>query len=377
MLSNLQVRHTIPQIWIEGTDYYLALASFLKSFSYTDSIGKADDLTITLADRDRRFITDSFPLKAQAELDVWIKVVNWRFPTDNFRRDCGLFEIDSVSFSVPLNSVSIKATSIPGSKALKNTKKTRGFENISFRALAEQIAAEHGMSVLWDTKEFPRFKRVEQNDQSDLEFIQKLCDDANLMLKIKRRQLIIFAEKEYELKEPQYAIVEGLNVIDGTFETRLADTAKEAECEFMNPETGKLSTGKAVDPESTSKDKIRTSKRPAAAPDSRYDLLPAPFAGDPLIDYKNDEPAVNAGKGTGLKSAATKKAESELRKANRNRDVASFALKGQPRINAGEPVWIRGYGKFDGKYLLENVQHSVIPIYSCRVSLHKELKGDY
>src|SRR5260221_14283897 len=145
MLSNLQVRHAIPQIWIEGTDYYLALASFLKSFSYTDSIGKADDLTIILADRDRRFITDSFPLKAQAELDVWIKVVNWRFPTDNFRRDCGLFEIDSVSFLVPLNSVSIKATSIPGPRALENTNKTRGFVNICFRALDEQIGGGHEM----------------------------------------------------------------------------------------------------------------------------------------------------------------------------------------------------------------------------------------
>src|SRR5260221_14784241 len=92
MLSNLQVRHTIPQIWIEGTDYYLALASFLKSFSYTDSIGKADDLTITLADRDRRFFTHSFPLKTPSGFDVLIKGVKGGVSTGYFPPGCGAFE---------------------------------------------------------------------------------------------------------------------------------------------------------------------------------------------------------------------------------------------------------------------------------------------
>ena len=96
-----------------------------------------------------------------------------------------------------------------------------------------------------------------------------------------------------------------------------------------------------------------------------------------MIDYTNDSPQENKGKGAGLKTAATRKAKSELRKANRNKDTAKFHMMGQPRLSAGEPVAVLGFGKFDGTYIVENVTHNVIPVYSCSVDCHKTLKGDY
>jgi phage protein D len=374
-----QVRSAIPQILIGGTDFYGDLAPYVSQFSYTDSIGKADDFSLTLNDRDERFITDSFPLKAGVELDVWIATYNWRFPGDNRRRDCGLFQIDSVSFSFPPSRVTVKATSIPGTTTLKNSKRSRPFENTSFRGVVDQIAGEQAMSVLWDTQDNPRFKRVEQNEQSDLEFIQKLCEDANLVLKIKRKQFVVFSEKEYEQRPATFTITKGLNVIDGTCSTNMADTAKEAEVQFVNPETGKLTVGTAVDSRSRSKDKIRSSKRPTAEPDGAYQLLPTPPNPrvDPLIDYTNDEPSQNKGKGAGLKAAATKKAESELRKANRNENRVNIGMMGEPTLNAGQTVNLAGCGQFDGKFIIDSLTHDVIPTYRCRVSMHKELGGNY
>lgn len=381
----IPVREARPIIKIEGVDYYSRLEKYLASFTYSDNLDKADDLQLELYDPERRFIGDSFPLKGEAKLDCQVYCQSWLgLSFREITLDCGLFEIDDVSFSGPPNKVSIKANSIPHASTIKGENKSRAWEGKSLQEIVSDISAENQMvAPLWDTQKNPRFKRIDQNDQSDLEFLEAQIKDAGLMMKVKRRQIIIFSEREYEEKEPTLVLKYGSPLILGwSFSSKDADTASEAEVEFTNPETGKVTKARAVDksPELRNKRKIRSYDNPKADPDLLADPRANPFrAGTlaeppPLIDadYLDDIPDNNEGKGAGLQVKAADKAAGELREANKHRDTASFECWGLPYVASGITVRLEDWGQFDGKYFLEGVSHKIGP-YRSTLNLHKEL----
>ena len=53
--------------------------------------------------------------------------------------DCGVFEIDSVSYTGPPQKLSIKATSIPYKAELRQTKRSRVWENTTLKNMAENL----------------------------------------------------------------------------------------------------------------------------------------------------------------------------------------------------------------------------------------------
>jgi phage protein D len=374
-----QVRTARPVIMIAGTDYYANLAPFLLSFTYSDNIGKIDDLQLELADPDRRFISESFPLKGNAELDVSIICQNWFVPLGPpITLDCGLFWIDQVDFKGPPNTVNVKANSIPVKSTIKTSNKVRAWEGSSLQEVARQIATENGMSIFWDTKENPKYKRVDQNDKTDLEFLQSLCDDAGLVMKVKRKRIIIFSEKEYEEREPVFNLIYGMNINSWAFSTKTADTKKESEVKFTDPETGKLTTGKAVDDSDDVKwsGKLLDYNSPRSSPDEPSDDQKEIRANVPPpvdYDFTQNDPGHNKGKGAGLEDKATKKAKNNLRKANRDRDTAQIEIVGHPLLAAGQCGQIEGFYKWNGKYFLESINHRISGGYTCSLNLHREL----
>jgi phage protein D len=99
----VQVRAARPSITLDGQDYYKALAPYLLTFSYTDNCDgkKGDDLSIELADRDKRFINDWMPKKG-AFIDAGIVAERWFMPyASDLELDCGRFWIDSIEFELP------------------------------------------------------------------------------------------------------------------------------------------------------------------------------------------------------------------------------------------------------------------------------------
>jgi len=60
-------------------------------------------------------------------------VENWEYEGDNRELDCGSFEIDSVDFNGPPDTVTIKAMSIPVSSSIRNSEKTRAWEDTTLQ----------------------------------------------------------------------------------------------------------------------------------------------------------------------------------------------------------------------------------------------------
>src|SRR5215831_7720418 len=248
----LKARSARPSIVMNGVDYFAKLEPYFLTLAYVDSCDgeKADDLHLQLADRDNRFINDWMPDKG-AFFDVGIIAERWFSPNAAaLNLDCGTLWIDEIEFELPQHTVTIKATSIPTSSYLKSTDDTRGWENHTLREIAKQIVEdEQKMKLDYRAQFNPSYSRVEQTEQSSLEFLLHRCRDAKLAIKVFRNGVIIFDEQVIEATPPSFSLVYGNNapvagmscyrMAGGKFTTRLIDTMKKATVSHVDPASGK------------------------------------------------------------------------------------------------------------------------------------------
>ena len=74
---------------------------------------------------------------------------------------------------------------------------------------------------------------------------------------------------------------------------------------------------------------------------------------------------------------ADQQAEDALREKNKNENPASFTLLGNPKLCGGVTIMIRGFKKFDGKYIIESSKHSITAGdgYLTTISCRRVLEG--
>lgn len=371
---------------LDGKDYYSALAPYLLSFSYTDNSDgkKADDLSFDLADRDKKFISTWMPKKG-ASLEARIIAERWFAPyTGSLSLDCGKFWIDSIEFSLPDHTVSVKATSIPTDARIKASDETRGWENTTLQDIANQIAGENQMSVDWQADQNPRYKRTEQHGESSLAFLMKRAKDAKLAIKVHKGKIVIFDEQKLEEAAPAFTLLYGdtgmttsmgacYRMTGGHFVTKITDTTKKAKVSHTNPETGDTGSGEWTDPDGDlieeHDDKINDD------PDTDSD------SGDGDGDGIGD-PSLRAGEEGAVSdwnaedSGAALKAKSHVRDKNKEKETADIEMSiGNPLIASGQTFTLQGVGQYDGKWFAVSVHHTVGPQYKTQVTARRCLTG--
>ena len=95
---------------------------------------------------------------------------NWNDTGKDATLNIGTFEIDGIDVSGPPTKVTVKSTSIPYTSKIRMEKKSKAWENITLKAIGEQIAKESGLSLMYEAKDNPKFKRKEQVQMSDIKF---------------------------------------------------------------------------------------------------------------------------------------------------------------------------------------------------------------
>ena len=174
-------------MWFDGVNISDDIAPYFLTATYTDNDdGVSDDLQVTLQDRDKIWMKswlnemvnaaagDALKIRAK----IWINYWNG-YDVEEFL-DCGEFELDSVSLSGPPNTVTIKACSLPFTSQIRQTKKSKAWENYSLSAILAEIAGANGMGYFFDTPNDPFYDRVEQSKTSDITFLQRLCTNAEV-----------------------------------------------------------------------------------------------------------------------------------------------------------------------------------------------------
>lgn len=330
------------RIWLgliyNNLDIIANLAPYLLSFSYTDyANGKADDLQINLEDRESLWKSGWMPDKG-AVLQAALHVRNWTVDNEYKVLPLGVFEIDEIECSGPPEVVSVKALSLPESASLRGEAKTRAWEKTRLSVIANDIAQKAGLKLFYETDENPEYDRMEQTEQSDLSFLQKLCEDAGLSLKIANKQLVIFDDSKYEQQPPVMTITRGLSpVLSYQAVSSTANVYVAAQVAYKGAKQKK---------------EIVYTYRPPNAPKTGKTLV---------INQR-----------VSSLDEAMRLAKQRLRQANKQETKFNLTVMGNLALVAGVTVMLKGWGNFDDKYFIETAEHSG-PNYTTRLELRRVL----
>lgn len=315
-----EVRHTRLSLKYDGEDISRDLEPFLLSFSCQDNgMDQADDLEISLQDREGLWHSDWFPEKG-AEVTASIQAFNFREPGEKLEYPCGTYTIDEVEFSGPPWKMSLRCTSSAITKSLRKEKKTRAWENISLEAIAKQIAGEHDLGLVFEAPGVD-YNRQDQRKESDLDFLSRIGKFAGVKVKVAERKLILYAGKSFDSQDPSITYRPG-DLGSWKIKTQAHDVYQACKVDYWDPEK---------------KEKYTYTYKPEDPPSS----------GQTLQVNKRVE----------SRAAAEEVAKAELRKKNEKELTGSLDLMGDPRLFAGNTIRLEDFGVFSGKYFVETVRH--------------------
>lgn len=395
-----QVRAARPAIILGGKDYYNQLAPYLLNLVYEDNCDgeKADDLQFQLADRDRKFINEWMP-DLGTTLDVQIICERWFSPNaSNLMLDCGSFWIDEVEFDLPQHTVSVKACSLPTTAHLKKNNEVRHWEETDLQKIIAQISQDNGLDPpLWLSKYLPKYKNIEQNNESALSFIKKRAQEAKLAIKVHRNQIVVFDEEDYEAKLESFTVVYGTAQPEGVrsqifhmesaqFVVKNMDTQNMATVSHLNPDTGKNTQGVFTGEGTTGQTSPTRSSLLGGGSQKWKQHVPInPEQGESEDEGEDGE---DGGGGVTLFTEGAvstwtdntpggmRRAKAVVRDANKDRvrGVIKMGL-GNPLIAAGSTCEVVGCGQFDGKWFVESCQHELAEMYDTTLKVRRCLTG--
>lgn len=332
----MEARRSDIVITYKGADISFDLKPYLKSFTFTDcASGEADTISLGIADHEGKWIDAWFPEKTD-EIKAVIDVRDWNREGDEWPLDCGKFTVDDVSFEGPPTTLTLRAISAPVSESWNCRKNTKLWEKTTLQSIAAQIAADAGVGLAYEGDAVP-IKVLEQSEETDMEFLQKLCDDYGLAMKVYSDRLIIYDEEIYEARAT-VAKLTNLDVISWSGNTTLTGIADGATVKYKDPKTGKKLTY-----EYTAENKSGRASHKLHESNEKADSL----------------------------DDAKRKAKALVRQANRDETTMTLTMDAHKGLFSTSCVDISGFGKFDGKYFIDKVSHNLDSGYTMELELRR------
>ena len=313
------ILHVKPTIKIAGVDCTRDLFPYLLSISYTDNLsGEADTLDVELMDKDRLFISDWMPTLSDT-LQVSLTKDDGKGQLETL--DLGVFEIDEVEASAPPSTFKIKAVSVSQNSALRQRDESKSWENVKLSEIAQDIANAAGVTLFYKADDDPTITRAEQQEQSRLAFLEKLCKDNFLALKVSDGQLIIFDESELDKQEPALTLYRHQDVIN--FNARYTIQEIYGRCDVVYHHGGK------------------------------DELVQGSF------ESGSSGKVLKVNKKCETQAEAERLAKNSLREKNKEGVKISLTTMGNFNLVAGNVVALSGFGRFDYNYVTEKAVHSL------------------
>ena len=168
------------------------IAHSISSLNYTDNSKNAiDDLELELENLDYRWLKEWYP-DENAQLLVGIHEETGN--ETNFL-DLGTFYVDEPTFEN--NRLILKCLALPLDQNIRDQKNSVAWERITLKELVTQIANKHEMNAeIYAENEF--FERLDQNQETDLAFINRVVKETGLNMKVSDDKIIIFDDEEME-----------------------------------------------------------------------------------------------------------------------------------------------------------------------------------
>lgn len=267
---------------------------------------------------------------------------NWNGDGKNRILDTGECALDDISCDGPPNVLTLKATSLPSDTAAAQTQKSQAWEAYYLSRIAKEIAERAGMKCMYESDTDPYYSRVEQVRKSDVAFLSTLCHNAGISLKVTTNTIVLFDQAKYEAAEPVITISPGCGYTKYKVKTGQCDTQYGAcKITYTDPVSNATYSGTYKDPDAESDAQVLT-----------------------------------------LNMRVTSNAEAEalakkmLRLKNKFERKCDFTFPGNPDLVAGVTAELKGWGMFNGKYIISKAVHSLDSSgYTTKITLRRVLEG--
>lgn len=221
-------------------------------------------------------------------------------------------------FGVFNGEYNIKSKSIPLNS---RTRKSNIWENIRFKQIMSQLAAEIGLQIKTYGIEDYLYDRVDMLNKTNLEFISERCILEGYSLKITNSKAVIYDEKVLENYDPVKEITEELLIGSYSFKTISAGIYSSCLVEYFSNDNRAI----------------------------KYKFIPKD---SPIGDILKFNLRVNN------IGEAERYARNLLRYANKMETTGTFNIKQDSTLAAGNTINIKDMGLFSGKYFIDLINHS-------------------
>lgn len=320
--ATLDARRTRIIITYAGKDISTDIAPYLLSFTFTDNAkDKADDIALTLEDRAGVWLRDWTPTKGDTIKASIVKTDG----TNTTSLPCGSFSVDQIDYSYPPAVMAIKAVSSDVKASISKQKHTRMWENVKLRDIASDLAGDNSLTLFMTVEESGTYERIDQVEQTDLEFLKALCDNAGLAVKIQQKQLVIYDVEEYESKGPVTKLgIDDARLISFRFTSKTAKVYKKARVKYHHPVKDEVYIGEYEDD-----------------------------------DEEGSERVLEICERVESEAQAKSVAQERLIATNRQEVTGSLTMTGDIRLAAGVTIELSEFGAFSGKHFVNKVTHNV------------------
>jgi hypothetical protein len=312
-----------------------------------------------------------------------IHVENWNEDGDAGELDTGKFKIDSCALSGPPDKFTIQAVSVPVSSGLKREEKTNTWENATLQKVAQTIADNNGAGLMYEVESAIELDRIDQLKQTDMEFLLDLCNRYGVSLKATDGILVLFEESVYEQKEAVDAFDKsetGGRILDYSFAQDTNDTVCKAELNYKDPKSGLVAQGSFTppDPPATGQKLVLNDRPGDLRGDNFRNGVDAGF-GEPEGTFKNgmhvfrnvtsdfNSPRAD------VTDNANRICKARCREKNKNEWTCTLKIIGNVKIVAGVTIAITNWGKYSGKYMVDEASHKTGGGYETTIKAHKVL----
>lgn len=274
---------------------------------------QADEIEVTLEDRDRRWQGSWFPVRGDI-VTLQIGYIGEQF------LDCGDYQVDELELKGPPDTFHLKCIGTGITPSIR-TPRSAAYETQTLLQVAQTVAQRHNLTVVGLAgNNNVSFARVTQRNETDLHFLQRLAAAHNYSFSIRGNQLIFYDRTQLE-QRPTVLTVLRTQTKNFEFKTRTQQIYKSASVAYQNPATKQLITGTTTD--ST-----------------------APTGDDLHVVTRCETP-----------QQAQLKADSALHEANRFEVTGRLETEGTVLLVAGVNIAIQGFYTFDGNYHIEGARH--------------------
>lgn len=303
---------------VEATDI---IADDCSSFTWKDNAsGTSDTVSLNLSNLDQKWMNGFYPSEND-KFKAWIQLQDWAADYKEGRIFCGSFAIDSLKYSGFPETLQLSGISAPINNNFNVRQNNRTWSKTDLQTILQDIASGAALSLVFDADNI-NIDSANQTGKTDLAFAYSLCNEYGLSLKLYNNKMVVYDRTAYERKEAQYTI--SREQLGGS---------------------GAYSITKQVT--------------------TVYDSVKIQYTGgsDDTLTYEYTIPGRTGTRQMYLTSKAEsysdaeKKAKAALRENLRSSRQITLKMLGSAKYMAADCFNLSGFGKLDGKYMIDSVTH--------------------